>query len=315
METRAHHLLIGTFVLLMIGFIVGFAIWLARLDIDRDVREYEIYFTEAVSGLSVGNSVRFNGVPVGQVKRINIDPEDPSRVRVRVEMGADVPLKQDSVATLEAVGFTGVAFVQIQGGSASSPPLTKEEGQDVPIIPSRPSAIQEVFQGAPDLLNQATIAINRLSQLLSDENRAEVASILQNINTVTGGLANRTGDLESIIANLNDTIADFRGAAQAINRMSGAAESLLAKDAKETLEDVQRTLASGEALMTDLRAVVAENRENVRHFTGSALPEATRLMADLRTLAASLNALAERLEDSPAEVLFPEKVPEYEANP
>lgn len=312
METRAHHLLIGTFVLILIGLTVGFAIWLAKLDIDRDVKLYDIFFTEAVSGLSIGNSVRFNGVPVGEVKRIELDPEDPSRVRVRVEIASAVPLKEDSVALLEAVGFTGVAFVQIEGGSARSQPLTKREGEEYAVIPSRPSAIQEVFEGAPDLLNQATIAVSRLSLLLNEENRAEVSSILKNVNNLTGSLSDRTEEMENIILNLNDTIAQFREAAETINRLSATTEDVIDEDLRSTLQEAQRTFSTVEALAVDLRGVVAENRNNLRQFTGSALPEATRLIADIRALAASLSAVAERLEERPAELIFPEKVPEYE---
>ncbi|MGD8327021.1 MAG: MlaD family protein [Sphingomonadales bacterium] len=312
METRAHHLLIGTFVLILIGLTVGFAIWLAKLDIDRDVKLYDIFFTEAVSGLSVGNSVRFNGVPVGEVKRIELDPEDPSRVRVRVEIASAVPLKEDSVALLEAVGFTGVAFVQIEGGSARSQPLTKREGEEYAVIPSRPSAIQEVFEGAPDLLNQATIAVSRLSLLLNEENRAEVSGILKNVNKLTGSFSDRTEEMENIILNLNETIAQFREAAQTINRLSATTEGVIDEDLRSTLQEAQRTFSTVEALAVDLRGVVAENRNNLRQFTGSALPEATRLIADIRALAASLSAVAERLEERPAELIFPEKVPEYE---
>lgn len=313
METRAHHLLIGTFVLILIGLTVGFAIWLARLDIDRDVTLYDVYFTEAVSGLSVGNSVRFNGVPVGEVKRIELDPDDPSRVRVRVEIASVVPLKEDSVALLEAVGFTGVAFVQIQGGSASSQPLTKGENEEFAIIPSRPSAIQEVFEGAPDLLNQATIAVSRLSLLLNEENRMEISGILKNVNSFTGSLAERTDEFENIITNLDETIAQFKEAAQTINRLSATAEGVIDDDLRQTLSEAKRTFSSVEALADDLRGVVAENRNNLRQFTGSALPEATRMIADIRALAASLSAVAEQLEDRPAELIFPEKVPEYES--
>lgn len=314
METRAHHLLIGTFVLILIGLTIGFTIWLARLDIDRDVKLYDIYFTEAVSGLSVGNSVRFNGVPVGEVKRIELDPNDPSRVRVRAEIAGSVPVKQDSVALLEAVGFTGVAFVQIEGGSAVSEPLEKREGEEYPVIPSRPSAIQEVFEGAPDLLNQATIAVSRLSLLLNEENRSQIADILTNVNRLTGGLSDRTEEMENIIVNLDQTIAEIQTAAQNFNKLAVSAENAVDNDFRTTMDDAQRAFTSVEALAVDLRGVVAENRNNLRQFTGSALPEATRMIADIRKLAASLSAVAEKLEERPSELIFPEKVPEYESN-
>ncbi|RME68947.1 MAG: MCE family protein [Alphaproteobacteria bacterium] len=315
METRAHHLLIGCFVILLIAIGVAFAIWVAKVEVDREFKAYDIYFTEAVSGLSTGNTVRFKGVPVGSVKRIAIDRKDPSRIKVRIEVDANVPITEDTVAVLEALGLTGVAFVQLDGGAADSPPIQKKPDEEVPVIPSRPSAIQEVFSGAPDLVNTATLAVSRISQLLNPENQRQIAEILSNVNTFSAGLADSTNDVKSIIANLNDTLEDFRGAARAINRMSGAAESFLAEDAKQVMDEAARTVEQAAALTRDLREMVAENRAGIQNFTATGLPEAIRLLSDLREFARAATAIAQRLEEDPGALLSSKKVPEYEGTP
>ena len=98
METKASHLVIGTFVLLVVAGIFGFVVWLAKLQIDREFAEYHIFFDGAVSGLSVGSDVLFDGIQVGSVQDIRIDPDTLGRVRVHVEVDANTPIRADSVA-------------------------------------------------------------------------------------------------------------------------------------------------------------------------------------------------------------------------
>ncbi|GAB4142862.1 MAG: MlaD family protein [Sphingomonadales bacterium] len=313
METRAHHLLIGFFVLLLIAAGIAFAVWVAKVEVDREYQAYDIFFTESVAGLSTGNTVRFKGVPVGSVRRIEIDRDNPSQVRVRVEIDTNVPITEDTVAVLEAMGLTGVAFVQLVGGSAESPAIRKQPGETVPVIPSRPSAIQEVFSGAPDLVNTATLAVSRISQLLNEENQRQISDILKNVNTFSTGLADSTEEVQSIIAHLDETLVEFRAAAGAINRMTGAAEEFLNDDAQQVMDDLSQTVQSAQDLTVELRALVADARPGIASFTATGLPEAIRLIAELREFARAATAVAERLEEEPGALLAPSKVSEYEA--
>lgn len=314
METRAHHLLIGIVTLLAIGGAFGFIIYLARLDIDREYTTYKIFFTDSVVGLNTGASVRYNGVPVGSVSSIQLNREDPTKVRVLVNIDESVPINQGVQAELAALGLTGVAYVELTGGDSSSPPIVQRQGEDFPIIPSGQSALQEVFRGAPDLLKEATIAVQRMSALLNDENQAEIAGILRNVNTFTEGMAESREEIQNIIKNMDETIEDFRGAARSINNLSSSAEKVLTQDAQALIDQAEAATVRARELMTDLRAAVAENRSNIKQFTSAALPEATRLMADIRRLTNSLQGVAERMQDGIGDALFPRKVPEYGAD-
>lgn len=311
METRAHHLLIGIVTLVVVGLAIGFVIWLARLDIDREFQTYKIFFTDSVVGLNTGASVRYNGVPVGTVKSIQLNRDDPTKVRVLVEIDKKVPINEGIEAELGVLGLTGVAYIELTGGNMDAPPIQRLAGADWPVIPAGKSALQEVFRGAPDLLREATLAVSRVSELLSQENQAEISAILRNVNTLSAGVADSTDEIQNIIKNMDDTIADFRGAAKAINNLSASAERVLTEDAKMLFAEAETAMQKARTLMTDLSDAVDENRGNIQQFTQSALPEATRLMADIRRLTSSLQSVAQRMENGIAEALFPQKVPEY----
>src|SRR5476651_2070171 len=134
METRAHHVVVGVFIIVvLIGAFVS-VIWLAGTQFQREGTIYDIYFRGSVSGLNEGAAVRYKGVQIGRVLSIRLDPENVERIRVRIEVDAVTPIKEDAVAALEAQGITGVAFVQITGGSNASPDLKKREDKRYPII-------------------------------------------------------------------------------------------------------------------------------------------------------------------------------------
>ena len=146
MENKANYVLVGSFVLIVVLGLFGFVIWLAKLEVDREFARYTIYFEGSVAGLSTASSVLYNGIPVGTVETIGIDPKNPQQVRVVIEVATDTPVKRDSVAELQAQGITGVSLVALTGGSAGSPDLNEiREGERYPIIDSRPSQFQRLF--------------------------------------------------------------------------------------------------------------------------------------------------------------------------
>ncbi len=140
METRANHLLIGVFVLAMVAGAFGFIIWLAKVQIDREFDRYYVFIDGSVTGLSGAGEVRYNGIAVGSVKEIIIDPGDPRRVRVTIEVGSTTPVNEDTVASLEFLGITGVAYINLAGGEPDSPRLLAREGQELPVSPRGPPA-------------------------------------------------------------------------------------------------------------------------------------------------------------------------------
>lgn len=313
METRAHHLLIGSFMLLMIAALFAFIIWLAKVDIDQEFDRYDIYFAGSIAGLSEGGPVQYNGVPVGQVTDITIPADQPNQVRVTVRLRADVPILQGSTAVLEAQGLTGFALVQIEGGRRGAPPIEAEAGQPRPVIPSKPSALQELFQDAPNLLNEAILVLGRIKEVLNDDNRQRVANILSNVDRVTGALANRSDELESTLVEAERTVIAIRQTGESLNRLITKAEGLADDDIRLALSDARSTIQEAETLLSNLNRAVNENRGAIATFTNNTLPEVSRLILDMRRLAASLKRISEEFEQDPTGVLFGTPQPEYTA--
>ncbi len=321
METRAHHLLIGSFMLVFLAAIVMFTLWLAKVQEDREIARYNIYFTGSVSGLGVGGDVRFNGIKVGNVSQIMIDREDTSRVRVTVEVAADTPIRGDSEATLQLQGITGISFVQILPGTSATPILpvvSSNNPQDYPTIRSRPSAIEALFEAAPELLQRA-------AQVLSDENIMNLSGFVSDLRQVSHMLASRQDSIGRAIDSFDRTSDDIAKAAEAArniaNRLDrvmaeaertlGNANRLMEGDAAEAMQNARTAMTQLNATLAEIQALVNENRAPIQAITRDGFGEFRRFVSEARILVASLARVAQRLEDNPSAVLFGNRDAEY----
>jgi phospholipid/cholesterol/gamma-HCH transport system substrate-binding protein len=322
MEPRAHHLVVGIFVLAGIVFGAILAVFFARLQLDRQFDRYQIYFKDSVSGLSKASEVRYNGVPIGTVTDIRLDPADPQRVIVTIEVTGGTPIKEDSFAQLEAQGITGLAYVAIAGGSATSGRLRLQPGQKIPVIASRSSALQELFTGAPELLSKVMTLLNEAQGLITQENLKSVAGILSNVERATAAAAGRA---EAVATEVEQASGEFRkaasGAAKMVESLSsqssetlgvlrqtlGAATGVLETDLRKTLAEAEKTAAAIGKASQDIGAVAAENRGPLNDFSAEGLYEFARLITEARQLVSALSRLSEQMEADPARFLFGDK--------
>ncbi len=325
METRANHLVIGSFVLVTIVGLFGFVIWLAKVDIDREFSYFDIFFDNSVTGLSVGGDVRFNGIPVGAVTEISIDPVNPSRVRVRIEVATEVPIRADTKASLEFQGITGVSYVQLSGGSAEKPLLVAAKQGEVPEIESVPSALQELFQGAPDLIDRVIVLVNRAALILNKDNQERFARILENVDGFTTNLKERGPQIENILANVDQMSTDMRQAVQAVNALVKRVDDVMKNadgtmsvargtmigvneiiehDFKLLVRDIRTAAVNIDKLSQSFRGFIEKNEEPLDLFASQGLVEFTKFIEEARLLVASISRLTEDLETDPAQFLF-----------
>src|SRR5688500_14315332 len=148
METKANYVLIGAFTLGVVAFALLFALWAARWSSQQAWDVYDIIFNEAVTGLSEGGTVQYNGIAVGTVEDLSLMRNDPRKVVARIRVEADTPVRVDTRAKLSITGLTGTTFIQLTGGSPGAAPLVATGGREVPIIPTEPSALQNIAQTA-----------------------------------------------------------------------------------------------------------------------------------------------------------------------
>ena len=311
METRSNHVLVGTVVLLLLAGLLVFVVWLAGLS-NKAARCFDIYFSQGVGGLNKGSAVSFSGVPVGEIKDISLLPDRPEFVWVRIEVDADTPVLQGTTAQIKGVGFTGVSEIQLDGAVKGSAPISQIGPQGCPVIPSTSGGLGALLNSAPELLDRIQRLTERLTELLSDKNQNAVADILENVEVTTRVLAERAPDLADAVGDARIAARQAGIAAQRWGEVADTTNGILKNNAEPAMKDMQKAIASVQKAADNLDAVIADARPGVQNFSKSTLPEANRLVRDLRELSESLKGVTDRVNnDGILGTLGPEKLPDY----
>lgn len=292
METRAHHVLIGLFTIVVTLFAVLFALWAANYTANRDWDEYDVVFTEAVTGLGTGGIVQYNGINVGEVRRLSLDPKDPRKVVARIRLTADTPVKIDTKAKLAFIGLTGVAQIQLSGGLPVSPRLLPTESQKVPVIPTQPSALQNIAEAANDI-------VERLRLLLSDQNIARVSGTLNDVHELSSTLAGQKEDVAALIRNLRSATAELNVTLAKAQGSLDTIDKNVVQNLPEIMAKVDRTLAALEATTKNANGMISDNREAIASFSQDGLGQVGPTLAELRDLMRDLRRISSRLDRNP----------------
>jgi phospholipid/cholesterol/gamma-HCH transport system substrate-binding protein len=314
METRASYLVVGAVVLALVAGLAAFSVWLVEADIDRDVDRYQIAFAGSVTGLQEGSQVRYRGVPVGRVTDIRIDPERVEWVLVTVEIQHGTPIRQDTIASLEMQGITGIAFVQLRGGTQASPPLVAAAGQSLPQIESRPSTLERLFESTPELLGRSLALVEQATLLLSDENLQALTKSLQNIETVTTSLARHAGDVEGALAQAGGAARSIGGVSSEVTGLAADLRKLttkvdsqvdgLGEEVSATLSETRQAANTLGRAAGELEVLVGELRQPLGDFSATGLYEFTQLVGETRQLVAALTRITKEFERDPAGFLI-----------
>ncbi len=311
METRANYVLVGAFALVAV-FGTAFALlWLAKRSIDREFSYFEIVFTESVTGLSRGGAVYFNGIGVGTVVNLKIDPLDPNRVLAQIRIDAESPVKTTTRAKLAYQGITGIAYILLAGGEPGDPPLLATQDQDPARILAETSDLARLVEGSEDILTGANDVFIRINRMLSDQNLRRVADTLRHVDELTGTVAARAEDLDAMLGNarlaserLDKTLQQINNAGEVVNRLGESADALLRTDAPALLEQSRQAVAAITALAERGDQLIARNEGAVERFSEQGLTELTRSTAELTRLLQSLNRIADSLESDPRSYLL-----------
>lgn len=307
METRANFLLIGLFTLLGVVLVAIFAIWLGRAQFNRKFDVFDIEFIGPTRGLAQGGEVRFNGIKVGEISRIDLDPDNPSRVVARIRVEASTPFRTDSNIKLDTSLITGVSAIQIEGGSkkSSKPKAAKPGG--IPLVKGRLS--DSFFDDSTLVLGSADDALRRVSALLSPKNVEHVEELLANLASISEDLAKRKSlvdNADRALAGFADTAASLRTASNDLVVIAanlrqkldviGTNAEIAAKDLPEITENLRKASIEANEAATRAKNVLAlaENQS---------LPDISRTAQSLDLLATELRGVVEELERNPSAFL------------
>ena len=304
METRAHYVAVGAFVLAVIflGFVA--VLWLGRAEFTQQAKRYYIYFRGSVAGLNKGSQVQYNGIPVGRVIDIRVDPNNLEQIQVTAEIDTSiVDIKSDARAFLEANILNGIATIQIRGGTREASELAPAPGHKYPVIRAGRSELEEVKASLPDLVADLKEAAHALNALLDENNRQAVADTLQNVRAVTGSLVAPSKEVNEVVDNANAAVRELRNFFRDVDQ-SYVGKGGLKDQLSQTLDDADRLAKNLSDTNRQLQSAIQENRPGLRDFTQRTLTQISDLVVDAQRFIAGLSRLTSEIERDPARLLF-----------
>ncbi len=312
MERNANYALVGLSTLILFIGLVVFIFWLVQLRFAQDYDVYDIVFEGPVRGLSQGGEVHFNGIKVGEVTRIDLDPQNPNRVIARASLASNVPIRTDSFATLEPQGVTGVNYVQITAGTNTNPLLNDVTPKgEIPKIRSQRSTLADLLEGGGTVLTRTVEALDRVNRVLSDENIKTFTAALTDAQAVTAELRER----KTLIADAQKAIQDIDLAAQEIAALSKSTQGLVEGDGKRTMASLAEASEEATAAAKDLRKMIGQLEGPTTDFATNGLPQITDAVMALQSTAVSLERLANELQANPRGLVSKAPAREVEVKP
>ncbi len=306
METKANYVLIGAFTLLVAIFLLLFGLWAAKYSSERTWQEYEVVFNEAVTGLSVGSPVQYNGISVGSITDLSLAPDDPRQVLARIRVDSKTPIKTDTRAKLAMTSLTGPTIIQLSGGTPQSPALDTVDQRQIPIIQTTPSALQNIADTSSRI-------VDRLDKLLDSRNVESIGGTLQNLEALSAALADEKEGLPALITSARDSVQRLEATLDTTNATIARIDQGVVDQLPPLLEKLDTTLVKLNSAAGNADAMLGENRAAINSFTNDGLAQLGPTLAELRSLIRDLRRMTDRLDSGAGRYLTGRGAPkEYE---
>lgn len=290
MENNANYAVVGALATAVVAALFAFVYWFAAPQSNIPQKPYDIVFTGTVSGIARGTDVLFNGIRVGQVSSVQLDPEDSNRVVARVEVDATAPVRADTKVMTGFQGLTGGGSVQLTGGTpgAGEPPIGP--GRSVPTLYAQVSDFQSIIDGLSSSVNGASTAVARINSLL-DDNDDKINTTLANIESFSTALAANSEGVQAALASIADAGKQIGPMADEIGSLSVKVSALVEAVPPE---DVTKVVAN----ITTFSDSLARNSEQIDKFFAS-----TSVLSDnLTQLTEGLHSAVSVIDQVAAEV-------------
>ncbi|WP_296260939.1 MULTISPECIES: MlaD family protein [unclassified Pseudomonas] len=295
METRAHHVLIGLFTVIVVASALLFGLWLAKSSVDTAFKDYQVVFNEAVTGLSRGSPVQYSGIKVGDVVNLRLDPQDPRRVLAQIRVAGETPIKRDTFAKLALAGITGTSIIQLSGGTPQSEALKTQDGS-LPVIIASPSPISRLLNDSNDLLTGINSLLHNTNELFSSGNVKALTEILDHLEQTTGAIADQRDDIRQALKQMTVLSKQAGATLEQTSALMRNANQLLTTDGRQTIASAQQAMKSLEQSSMTINTLLKDNRDSVNGGLqglgelGPAIRELRETLASLKNISRSLNA-------------------------
>ncbi|EGF89706.1 mce related family protein [Asticcacaulis biprosthecium C19] len=295
MERQAHYAFVGLVTFVMALILLAFTFWFIKFDFNQEFGVYDVEFNQPVDFLNKGAEVHFNGIKVGEVTSLRLGKANTAQVFARIKLDSETPIRVDSVATLQPQGITGLLYMQISPGSASSPLLKRKPGGPPPVIRSEESALAKLLQGSGSVVEKTYESLDRVNRLLSDRNIKTFSDTLDNLQSITADIENR----QQMLDDAHEAVISAGQAADAITKLANSTDGVMAQQLPETLEKIN---AATDKLATAAErvSVVADSVKGpADQINTQTLPQMQESLENLNEASESLKDLVEQVQQNP----------------
>lgn len=303
METRAHHVLIGFFTLALAGGALLFALWINQAGRQQQYHEYRVLFEQSVGGLSTDSQVQYNGIEVGNVTELKLNPDDPRQVLADIRVYQDTPIKVDTRARLALASVAGNMRIQLYGGRPESPLLRREADTHPPLIRADPSPIAALFDEGGEALGNINEILSNVNQLFTDDNAQRAEEIVANVAQITQIIASQQEALDTNMALFGELTREATQTLADISKLSQATTQLLEGEGEQMLQSA--TYASNNVAQAAQRIEqLVENNAQAIEIGLQGTQDIAPALDQLRETLTNLNRLTRRLNENPTDFLL-----------
>jgi phospholipid/cholesterol/gamma-HCH transport system substrate-binding protein len=308
-EPRVNYVIVGIFVLVLGVVAVGMVLWLGKSDYLDVYDQYQAYMRQSVSGLSVDSTVKYRGVDVGRVKEIALNPDNPEEVRLTLDILRGTPIKTDTVAMLETQGLTGLATLNLEGGSREAPRLEIQPGQEYPVIQTKPSLFYRLDMALSQLLSEKGVSsvitnLNTFTKnanaLINEDTRKRVEGILHDLSELSHTLAGESRTIHQGIDTASEAMDNLVVMTSRVNQELPELLERIRQSASAVKKVTEELAQTGKAVQT----IVQESRPDLEKFTRETLGETGLLIGELRRLTSTLQRVAHQIEREPDSLIY-----------
>jgi phospholipid/cholesterol/gamma-HCH transport system substrate-binding protein len=239
METRANYVIVGIFTLAAILAAFAFVYWTAAIGDRGETVLLRVRIPGSASGLGRGSFVLFNGVKVGDVRRVYIDVSNPTAAIADAEVDRTTPITKSTKADIGLAGLTGQANIELKGGNPAEVNLLDQaeaEGK-VPEIVANPSAVTNLLQTAQDIFGRADKVLSELEGFTKDV-RGPLTQTVQNVQTFSDALAKNSEGIDKFLESVSALSTELQGVSGKLDGTLKAAEGLLSAVDKEQVKEI-----------------------------------------------------------------------------
>jgi phospholipid/cholesterol/gamma-HCH transport system substrate-binding protein len=250
METKANYAIVGFFTLAVIAAAFGFVYWMAEFGRGGPVAELVIRIPGSANGLSVGSPVRFNGIPVGTVRSLSIDGQDPDFSIAFTEVRADAPVYTSTKAVLEIQGLTGAAYVELSGGKSGEENILKKaiDSGQAAVLTADLSSVTNLLTTADKILQRADDAIGDIQGFVSDA-RGPLTETVRNAEKFSAAISANSDGIDEFLKSVTSMSGTIKGLSSRVDSTLSAVESLVrAVDSRK----IDNILSNAEKVSNDV---------------------------------------------------------------